>query len=242
MIRRNARLRREYLYRKSLEGKEREEYERKRKIRQALEGSLLANVALLGCDGWYLNYWRIDHSLGRDMRSSQPAAHFSKAKERRRVACTGLGEHQCPAWFSADTVPARGCTCSASTPPPALTLTARPDEPALACPPLAEGKPIISCNLLKAASVAPPRAEGKPIPTELRRDEAALRREVALEDDNTAVPRTHIDDEYAHAGERDPRSGRDAKTLNPLPHAVRLKTPCEDACGGMTLSRQHTLA
>ena len=42
MIRRNARLRREYLYRKSLEGKEREEYERKRKIRQALEGSYSA--------------------------------------------------------------------------------------------------------------------------------------------------------------------------------------------------------
>lgn len=47
--------------------------------------------------------------------------------------------------------------------------------------------------------------EGKPIPTELRRDEQALRREIALEDDNTAVPRTHIDDEYAHAGERDPK-------------------------------------
>ena len=59
---------------------------------------------------------------------------------------------------------------------------------------------------LMGASASAPLAEGKPIPTELRRDEAALRREVALEDDNTAVPRTHIDDEYAHAGERDPRS------------------------------------
>ncbi len=38
MIRRNTRLRREYLYRKSLEGKERVAYERKRKIREALEG------------------------------------------------------------------------------------------------------------------------------------------------------------------------------------------------------------
>ncbi|KAK9915490.1 hypothetical protein WJX75_009940 [Coccomyxa subellipsoidea] len=84
MIRRNARLRREYLYRKSLEGKERDEYERKRKIRTALE-------------------------------------------------------------------------------------------------------------------------EGKPIPNELRKEEQALRRQVELEDDNTAVPRTHIDDEYAHAGERDPK-------------------------------------
>lgn len=34
MIRRNARLRKEYLYRKSLEGKEKAAYERKRKIRQ----------------------------------------------------------------------------------------------------------------------------------------------------------------------------------------------------------------
>eukprot|EP00955_Chlamydomonas_euryale_P114254 366261-Chlamydomonas_euryale.AAC.11 len=32
-----------------------------------------------------------------------------------------------------------------------------------------------------------------------------LRREVELEDDNTAVPRTHQDDEYAHAGEADPK-------------------------------------
>ncbi|KAL0461477.1 UNVERIFIED_CONTAM: U3 small nucleolar ribonucleoprotein IMP4 [Sesamum latifolium] len=37
MLRRNIRLRREYLYRKSLEGKERLLYEKKRKIREALE-------------------------------------------------------------------------------------------------------------------------------------------------------------------------------------------------------------
>lgn len=40
MLRRNARLRKEYLYRKSLEGKERELYEKKRTIREALEGGL----------------------------------------------------------------------------------------------------------------------------------------------------------------------------------------------------------
>ena len=47
MLRRNARLRREYLYRKNLEGKDREEYERKLKIRRALEGdkSFPATVA-----------------------------------------------------------------------------------------------------------------------------------------------------------------------------------------------------
>jgi len=37
MLRRQARLRREFVYRKSLEGKERELYEKKRKIRQCLE-------------------------------------------------------------------------------------------------------------------------------------------------------------------------------------------------------------
>ncbi|CAL5201496.1 unnamed protein product [Lathyrus oleraceus] len=47
--------------------------------------------------------------------------------------------------------------------------------------------------------------EGKPIPTELRNEEAALRRQIDLEDENTAVPRTHIDDEYAFASEKDPK-------------------------------------
>ncbi|KAL8474720.1 hypothetical protein ACS0TY_030521 [Phlomoides rotata] len=84
MLRRNVRLRREYLYRKSLEGKERLLYEKKRKIRQALE-------------------------------------------------------------------------------------------------------------------------EGKPIPTELRNEEAALRQEIDLEDEHTAVPHSTIDDEYANAADRDPK-------------------------------------
>ena len=48
-------------------------------------------------------------------------------------------------------------------------------------------------------------SEGKPIPNELRKEEGALRREIELEDDNTAVPRDHVDDEYAHAGEVDPK-------------------------------------
>ncbi|EFN56422.1 hypothetical protein CHLNCDRAFT_51897 [Chlorella variabilis] len=101
MLRRNARLRREFLFRKSLEGKEKELYEKKRKIRQALEGA----------------FW-----------------------------VPGTAE-----------------------------------------------------LMLRAGG------EGKPIPSELRREEAELRHQVELEDDNTAVPRTHIDDEYAHAGERDPK-------------------------------------
>ncbi|XP_059443825.1 uncharacterized protein LOC132175789 [Corylus avellana] len=47
--------------------------------------------------------------------------------------------------------------------------------------------------------------EGKPIPTELRNEEAELRHQIELEDENTAVPKTHIDDEYANASERDPK-------------------------------------
>ncbi|PKA51156.1 hypothetical protein AXF42_Ash010596 [Apostasia shenzhenica] len=84
MLRRNIRLRREYLYRKSLEGKEREYYEKKRKIREALD-------------------------------------------------------------------------------------------------------------------------EGKPIPTELRNEEAALRQEIDLEDEQTTIPRSLIDDEYANATLKDPK-------------------------------------
>jgi len=47
--------------------------------------------------------------------------------------------------------------------------------------------------------------DGKPLPTELRREEGKLRHQAELEDDNTAVPRTHVDDEYAKAGTRDPK-------------------------------------
>eukprot|EP01018_Ginkgo_biloba_P029105 Gb_23948 [translate_table: standard] len=47
--------------------------------------------------------------------------------------------------------------------------------------------------------------EGKPLPTELRNEEEALRNEIDLEDDQTAVLKTHVDDEYANASERDPK-------------------------------------
>ena len=43
MIRRNARLRKEYIYRKSLEGTEREVYEKKRKIKDALASMWLCS-------------------------------------------------------------------------------------------------------------------------------------------------------------------------------------------------------
>ncbi|EPS64043.1 hypothetical protein M569_10736 [Genlisea aurea] len=47
--------------------------------------------------------------------------------------------------------------------------------------------------------------ENKPIPTELRNEEAALRQEIDLEDEHTAVPHSTIDDEYATATDRDPK-------------------------------------
>ncbi|KAF0901242.1 hypothetical protein E2562_038821, partial [Oryza meyeriana var. granulata] len=47
--------------------------------------------------------------------------------------------------------------------------------------------------------------EGKPIPTELRNEELALRREIDLEDQDRAVPRSLIDDEYAGAALHAPK-------------------------------------
>mmetsp|Transcript_18686 Transcript_18686/g.40175 ORF Transcript_18686/g.40175 Transcript_18686/m.40175 type:complete len:297 (+) Transcript_18686:130-1020(+) len=85
--------------------------------------------------------------------------------------------------------------------------------------------------------------EGKPIPTELRKDEAQLRKEIELEDDNTAVPRTHIDDEYAHAGEADPKvlvtTSRDPSSrLTQFAKEMKLMIPNSQRInrGGMVLT------
>ena len=43
------------------------------------------------------------------------------------------------------------------------------------------------------------------MPTELRAEAAAVRAEAGLEDVKTAALTTHADDEYARAGEEDPR-------------------------------------
>ena len=54
---------------------------------------------------------------------------------------------------------------------------------------------LIPCCLQKA---------GKPIPTELKKDEEELRKEMELEPLPTA-PETHMDDEYRKAGINDPK-------------------------------------
>lgn len=85
--------------------------------------------------------------------------------------------------------------------------------------------------------------EGKPIPTELRNEEQQLRREVELEDDNTAAVRTHVDDEYAHAGEVDPKvlvtTSRDPSSrLVQFSKEMKLVIPNSQRInrGGMVLS------
>ena len=122
--------------------------------------------------------------------------------------------HACPVLLAAAAAAAAACRL----PPPAACLfMLRLQHPAFR-PALLRSCLVAEQWLLPASPAAavlttcllqPPAAaaaaEGKPIPTELRREEAELRRQVAAEDDNTAVPRTHIDDEYAHAGERDPK-------------------------------------
>lgn len=73
------------------------------------------------------------------------------------------------------------------------------------------------------------RPEGKPIPTELRGDEAALREELALEDSVSGAAagssRAARDDEYARAGEADPKAGRGPSQLPPLSPSRRLIWP-----------------
>ena len=48
-------------------------------------------------------------------------------------------------------------------------------------------------------------AKGVSVPTEIRHEEEALRNEIDLEDEHTRVQKTHIDDEYAWAGVKDPK-------------------------------------
>ena len=83
-------------------------------------------------------------------------------------------------------------------------------------------------------------ATGAPLPTELRRGAAALKAEADLEDDATARLRSHVDDEYASAGYRDPKvcvtTSRDPSSrLRQFAAEVRLLFP-----GGVRFNRGGT--
>ena len=64
-----------------------------------------------------------------------------------------------------------------------------PIAPSLARCSTTQPSPAVNCVLRSGrdAPVSPHHAEGKPIPSELRREEAQLRHDIELEDDNTAV-------------------------------------------------------
>lgn len=71
---------------------------------------------------------------------------------------------------------------------------------------------------------------GQPIPTELRRAEPRLRNSLAADDVLHAAPRSHVDDEYARAGEIDPKvvvtTSRDPSSrLSQFAKEVRLLFP-----------------
>eukprot|EP00939_MAST-03C_sp_MAST-3C-sp1_P000274 g274.t1 len=64
-----------------------------------------------------------------------------------------------------------------------------------------EGKERVAFE--KKAAIREALREGKAIPTELYHEEASLRHDIELEDKETAVQKTHVDDEYAYAGVKD---------------------------------------
>ncbi|GBG34809.1 U3 small nucleolar ribonucleoprotein protein IMP4 [Hondaea fermentalgiana] len=73
-------------------------------------------------------------------------------------------------------------------------------------------------------------AAGKPIPTELRDEQGKLRQELDRDDEFTIKPKTHMDDEYANAGVRDPKicvttSSDPSSRLKQFAKEVRLMFP-----------------
>lgn len=81
---------------------------------------------------------------------------------------------------------------------------------------------------------------GQTIPTELRFEAEKLKDEIDLEDDRTAKPRSHIDDEYANVGWRDPKvcvtTSRDPSSrLKSFASEVRLMFP-----GAQAINRGNT--
>ena len=85
-IRKNARLRREYLYRKSLEGKEKELYEKKRRIREALqEGKALPTEFIAEADRLREELALDDEEHGKAAPTSHVDDEYAHAGEKDPV-------------------------------------------------------------------------------------------------------------------------------------------------------------
>jgi len=95
----------------------------------------------------------------------------------------------------------------------------------------------------------------KPIPTELRNEDSKLRKTLDLVDDNTRAQNSHIDDEYAYVGLKDPRVlvttsrdpssrlGQFVKELRLLfPGAQRVNRGAYVVKDLMSLARSHEMS
>lgn len=83
--------------------------------------------------------------------------------------------------------------------------------------------------------------EGKPVPTELRKEANQLKKQVDLEDDNTAVQRTHIDDEYGDMGVADPQVRCNACTTGAEDASLPFITPSPTAAVSRGACASHVL-
>ena len=81
------------------------------------------------------------------------------------------------------------------------------------------------------------------MPTEVKDDEKLLQ-QIDLDDDKTAVPRTHVDDEYNGAGVTDPKV-MVTTSHNPstkLVQFAKVITQARDACGPVEANlKSHSL-
>ena len=98
-LRRNVRLRREYLYRKSLEGKERAIYERKKRLREALREGKQIPTELRGDEAKLREQLRYD-----DDGNFQPRSHVDDEYAQAGVQDAKLFEQIVAINFNASAV------------------------------------------------------------------------------------------------------------------------------------------
>ena len=95
-VRRNLRLRREYLYRKSLEGKEKDEYERKKRVREALRDLLALQEKLVTIDNiqkTVAEYYKIKMA---DILSKRRSRSVARPRQMAMALSKELTNHSLP--------------------------------------------------------------------------------------------------------------------------------------------------